>query len=201
MRIGYARVSTEDQNSTLQTDALTKVGRERLFQDQLSGTPADRPSIREARSYLREGDNLVVWKLDRLGRGVKGLVDLVAVSAVRKGHLLSPTDQIDTLMATGRFSFRIMASLAHLERELIVERTQAGLGAARRPCRIGGQKHLVTTSKVEVACRLLASGSTSKEIVKNLGISVPIRYRWVPMPLALLLYHNTNSLSMLAIDS
>jgi len=135
------------------------------------------------------------------GRGVKGLVDLVAVSAERKGHLLSPTDQIDTLMATGRFSFRIMASLAHLERELIVERTQAGLGAARRPCRIGGQKHLVTTSKVEVACRLLASGSTSKEIVKNLGISVPIRYRWVPMPLALLLYHNTNSLSMLAIDS
>jgi DNA invertase Pin-like site-specific DNA recombinase len=109
-------------------------GRERLFQDQLSGTPADRPSIREARSYLREGDNLVVWKLDRLGRGVKGLVDLVAVSAERKGHLLSPTDQIDTLMATGRFSFRIMASLAHLERELIVERTQAGLGAARRPC-------------------------------------------------------------------
>lgn len=180
MRIGYARVSTEDQNLTLQTDALTMAGCERLFQDQMSGTRADRPGLRDAMSHLREGDTLVVWKLDRLGRGVKGLVDLVAELAERKVHFQSLTDQIDTSTPAGRFFFHVMASLAQMERELIVERTRAGLEAARRQGRVGGRKRRMTESKVESARQLLASGVAPGEVAQNLGVSVPTLYRWLP---------------------
>jgi len=180
MRIGYARVSTEDQNLTLQTDALAKAGCERLFQDQMSGTRADRPGLREAMSHLREGDTLVVWKLDRLGRGVKGLVDLVAELAERKIHFQSLTDQIDTSTPAGRFFFHVMASLAQMERELIVERTRAGLEAGRRQGRVGGRKRLMTEGKVVAARRLLGSGTPPREVAQLLGVSVPTLYRWLP---------------------
>jgi DNA invertase Pin-like site-specific DNA recombinase len=180
MRIGYARVSTEDQNLTLQTDALAKAGCERLFQDHMSGTRADRPGLREAMSHLREGDTLVVWKLDRLGRGVKGLVDLVAELAERKVHFQSLTDQIDTSTPAGRFFFHVMASLAQMERELIVERTRAGLEAARRQGRVGGRKRQMTESKVAAARQLLQGGISPGEVANNLGVSVPTLYRWLP---------------------
>ena len=180
MRIGYARVSTEDQNLTLQTDALEKAGCERLFTDQMSGTRADRPGLREALSHLRAGDTLVVWKLDRLGRGVKGLVDLVAELEGRKVHFQSLTDQIDTSTPAGRFFFHVMASLAQMERELIVERTRAGLEAARRQGRVGGRKRLMTESKVEAARQLMGSGTPPREVAKLFGVSVPTLYRWLP---------------------
>lgn len=180
MLIGYARVSTDDQNLTLQTDALTKAGCERLFQDQMSGTRADRPGLREAMSHLREGDTLVVWKLDRLGRGVKGLVDLVAELAERKVHFQSLTDQIDTSTPAGRFFFHVMASLAQMERELIVERTRAGLDAARRQGRVGGRKRVLTESKAEAGKQLLAAGTPAREVAKILAVSVPTLYRWLP---------------------
>jgi DNA invertase Pin-like site-specific DNA recombinase len=138
MRIGYARVSTQDQNLTLQVDALQAGGCTRIFQDQMSGARADRPGLLEAMSHLREGDTLVVWKLDRLGRGVKGLVDLVAELEKREVHFQSLTDQIDTSTPAGRFFFHVMASLAQMERELIIERTRAGLEAARRQGKVGG---------------------------------------------------------------
>lgn len=180
MRIGYARVSTEDQNLTLQTDALTKAGCDRLFQDQMSGTRADRPGLRDALSHLRENDTLVVWKLDRLGRGVKGLVDLVAELADRKVHFQSLTDQIDTSTPAGRFFFHIMASLAQMERELIVERTRAGLAAARRQGRVGGRKRLMTENKLEAARQLIGAGTGLREVAKIIGVSVPTLYRWLP---------------------
>ena len=105
MRIGYARVSGEDQNLALQLDALKKAGCKRVFTDKLSGAQADRPGLKEAPSHLREADTLVVWKLDRLGRSVKGLVDLVNGMQSRCVHLQSLTDGIDTKTPAGRFSF------------------------------------------------------------------------------------------------
>jgi len=180
MLIGYARVSTEDQHLTLQTDALERAGCERTFQDQMTGSRMDRPGLMEAMSHLREGDTLVVWKLDRLGRGVKGLVDMVAELAARNVHFKSLTDQIDTSTPAGRFFFHVMASLAQMERELIAERTMAGLQAARRLGRVGGRKRQMTDSKIDAAKHLLSSGVPPKDVAQNLGVSVPTLYRWVP---------------------
>jgi len=180
MHIGYARVSTEDQNLTLQVDALKKAGCDQLFQDQMSGTRADRPGLMDALSHLRQGDTFVVWKLDRLGRGVKGLVDLVTELEKRGIQFESITDQINTSTPAGRFFFHIMASLAQMERELIVERTRAGLDAARRLGRIGGRKRQMTDSKVDAARQLLLAGTPPKDVAKNLGVSIPTLYRWLP---------------------
>lgn len=180
MHIGYARVSTEDQNLDLQTQALDKAGCMRVFSDRMSGTRNDRPGLKEALSHLRTGDTLVVWKLDRLGRGVKSLVDLVTGLQAQEVHFQSVTDQIDTSTPAGRFFFHVMASLAQMERELIIERTRAGLAAARRMGRVGGRKRLMTEGKVESARQLLGSGMPPKEVARNLGISVPTLYRWLP---------------------
>ena len=129
MRIGYARVSTRDQNLEMQLDALDKAGCKRIFTDKLSGAQVERPALQEALSHLREADTLVVWKLDRLGRSVKGLVDLVNELETREVHFQSITDGVDTKTPAGRFFFHVMASLAQMERELILERTRAGLEA------------------------------------------------------------------------
>jgi DNA invertase Pin-like site-specific DNA recombinase len=137
MRIGYARVSTHDQNLEMQLDALKKAGCKRIFTDKLSGAQVARPGLNEALSQLRHADTLVVWKLDRLGRSVKGLVDLVNELETQKVHFQSITDGIDTKTPAGRFFFHVMASLAQMERELIMERTRAGLQAARRQGRVG----------------------------------------------------------------
>jgi DNA invertase Pin-like site-specific DNA recombinase len=177
MRIGYCRTSTQDQNLALQVDALNKVGCDRLFQDQMSGTRADRPGLKEALSHLREGDTLVIWKLDRLGRTVKGLIELVEELAKRKVHFLSITDQIDTSTPAGRFFFHIMASLSQMERETTLQRTHAGLQAARERGRIGGRRRQLTPSKMESAKQLLANGIPPKDVAKNLGVSVPTLYQ------------------------
>jgi Resolvase, N terminal domain len=125
MRIGYARVSTRDQNLEMQLDALNKAGCQRIFTDKLSGAQLERPGLKEALSHLREADTLVVWKLDRLGRSVKGLVNLVNELETQKVHFQSITDGVDTKTPAGRFFFHVMASLAQMERELILERTRA----------------------------------------------------------------------------
>jgi DNA invertase Pin-like site-specific DNA recombinase len=129
---------------------------------------------------LRAGDTLVVWKLDRLGRSVKQLVDLVGGLRKQGIHFKSLTDAIDTATPSGRFFFHVMASLAEMERELTVERTRAGLEVARQFGRKGGRKPKMTDSKVESAKKLLASGVPPKDVAKNLGVSVPTLYRWVP---------------------
>jgi len=180
MLIGYARVSTQDQSLDLQHNALTRANCEKIYEDQMSGTQSERPGLKIALEVLREGDTLVVWKLDRLGRSVKGLVDLVNDLSDHGVHFKSLTDSIDTSTPSGRFFFHVMASLAQMERELIVERTRAGLIAARQQGRTGGRKRKMTDSKIESAKKLLANGTVPKEVAQNLGVSIPTLYRWVP---------------------
>jgi DNA invertase Pin-like site-specific DNA recombinase len=180
VRIGYARVSTEDQSLDLQLDALRQAGCERVFTEKASAANTQRPGLSEARSHMRKGDVLVVWKLDRLGRSVKGLVDLVGKLAEEGVQFHSLTDGIDTTTPHGRFFFHMMASLAQMERELIAERTKAGLDAARKRGRMVGRKRRMTPSKIESAQQLLGGGMAPREIAKNLGVSIPTRYRWVP---------------------
>ena len=122
MLIGYARVSTADQELTLQLDALQSAGCEKVFTDKASGTKADRPGLADALAFAREGDSLVVWKLDRLGRSMINLVNMAATLEARKVDLRSLTDGIDTKGAAGRFFFHIMAALAVMERDLLLER-------------------------------------------------------------------------------
>jgi DNA invertase Pin-like site-specific DNA recombinase len=178
--LGYARVSTEDQNLALQLDALKKVGCERVFSDKISGTRTNRPGLNDVLSHLRAGDALAVWKLDRLGRSVKGLVDLVTALEGKGIHFQSLTEGINTRTAAGRFFFHVMASLAQMERELLVERTRAGLAAARRLGRIGGRKRRMTEVKVRTARKLLDGGTPPRDVAQSLGVSVPTLYRWLP---------------------
>jgi DNA invertase Pin-like site-specific DNA recombinase len=180
MLIGYARVSTQDQNLELQREALTKAGCKKVFEDKVSGTRADRPGLAKAQEILREGDTLVVWKLDRLGRSVKQLVDLVGALNRQSVQFKSLTDAIDTGTPSGRFFFHVMASLAEMERDLIVERTRAGLAVARQLGRKGGRKPKMTESKIVSARKLLANGVPPRDVAKNLGVSIPTLYRWVP---------------------
>ncbi len=178
--IGYARVSTADQSLQLQLDALKEANCKRVFSDKISGSRNSRPGLDEALSHLRQGDTLVVWKLDRLGRTVKGLVDLV-VDLEKDGiNFRSLTDGIDTTTSAGRFFFHVMASLAQMETELTLERTKAGLAAARKLGRIGGRKRIMTESKIKSARKLLSSGYAPKDVAKDLGISVATLYRWLP---------------------
>lgn len=180
MFIGYARVSTQDQNLDLQREVLIKAGCQKVFEDKVSGTRAERPGLGRAQEILREGDTLVVWKLDRLGRSVKQLVDLVGKLHKQGVQFKSLTDSIDTGTPSGRFFFHVMASLVEMERELIVERTRAGLEFARLLGRKGGRKPKMTESKIVSAKKLLASGIPARDVAQNLGVSVPTLYRWLP---------------------
>ena len=180
MLIGYARVSTQDQNLELQVDALTKAGCKKIFDDKISGSRAERPGLTKALEMLREDDTLVVWKLDRLGRSVKNLVNLVGELHKQGIQFKSLTDAIDTGTPSGRFFFHVMASLAEMEKELTVERTRAGLEVARQLGRKGGRKRQMTDSKIESAKKLLANGVPPRDVAKNLGVSVPTLYRWIP---------------------
>ena len=180
MLVGYARVSTQDQNLELQLDALKKIGCKKFYQDQISDRKSNRPGLQLALEVLRKGDTLVVWKLDRLGRTVKGLVELVNKLHQNDVHFKSITDNVDTSTPSGRFFFHIMASLAQMERELVAERTRAGLAAEKVQGRIGGRKRKMTKSKIESAKKLLASGTLPKDVAQNLGASIPTLYRWIP---------------------
>ena len=180
MLIGYARVSTQDQHLDLQREALTKAGCEKIMEDQISGARAERPGLAQALGDLRAGDTLVVWKLDRLGRSVRNLIDLVSSLQARDVQFESLTDAIDTGTPSGRFFFHVMASLAEMERDLIIERTRAGLEAARKFGRMPGRKRVMTESKVVSARKLLDNGTPRREVAEHLGVSLPTLYRWVP---------------------
>lgn len=180
MLIGYARVSTADQDLTLQLDALHAAGCERIYTDKASGVRAARPGLSDALAYAREGDTLVVWKMDRLGRAMKGLVDLAAELEARKVDLRSLTDGIDTKTAAGRFFFNVTAALAVMERELILERTKAGLEAARKAGRVGGRPRLMTPGKLAAARTLLAAGTPPRDVASTVGVSLATLYRHLP---------------------
>ena len=180
MLIGYARVSTLDQNLELQREALTKAGCQKVFEDKVSGTRADRPGLGKAQEMLREGDTLVVWKLDRLGRSVKQLVDLVGEFHKQGIQFKSLTDAIDTGTPSGRFFFHVMASLAEMERELIVERTRAGLASARARGRHGGRPFKMTPAKLRLAQAAMGKPETKvAELCAELGVTRQTLYRHV----------------------
>ena len=181
MQIGYARVSTQDQDLRLQYEALRHAQCDKIYDDKASGTKASREGLKLALGVLRENDTLVVWKLDRLGRSVKDLVTIVCDLEQRGVHFKSLTDQIDTSTPSGRFFFHIMASLAQMERDLTIERTRAGLEAARRQGRTGGRKRKMTDSKINAARRLIQDGTPARDVAKNLGVSIPTLYRWLPV--------------------
>lgn len=180
MKIGYARISTKDQNLELQKEALAKAGCEKIYEDVLSGAKHERPGLNLALEVLRSGDVLTVWKLDRLGRSVKQLVCLIGEFEKRGIHLNSITEGIDTSTPSGKFFFHMMASLAEMERALIIERTRAGLETARRLGKLSGRKPKMNPSKVQAAKKLLESGTSPKEVAKTLEISVATLYRWIP---------------------
>jgi len=181
MLIGYARVSTTDQDLTLQIEALAKAGCERLFTDKASGARTDRPGLTEALHFARAGDTLIIWKLDRLGRSIRGLIELAAGLSARKVDFRSLTDGFDTATPSGRLLFHILASVAEMERELIKERTIAGLAAARaRGGTGGGRKPAMTAEKIDTARKLLAAGDKPAKIAKLLQVGLSTFYRHCP---------------------
>lgn len=181
MLIGYARVSTGDQDLTLQTDALTKAGCQRVFTDVASGAKDDRPGLAEALAFARSGDCLVIWKLDRLGRSIQGLIALAADLSARKVDFRSLTDGFDTSTASGRLLFHILAAVAEMERELNKERTIAGLAAARaKGGKGGGRKPALSADKLDTARKLLAAGDKPAKVAKLLQVGLSTFYRHFP---------------------
>ncbi|EEI7352938.1 TPA: flagellar phase variation DNA invertase Hin [Salmonella enterica subsp. enterica serovar Javiana] len=178
--IGYIRVSTIDQNIDLQRNALTSANCDRIFEDRISGKIANRPGLKRALKYVNKGDTLVVWKLDRLGRSVKNLVALISELHERGAHFHSLTDSIDTSSAMGRFFFHVMSALAEMERELIVERTLAGLAAARAQGRLGGRPRAINRHEQEQISRLLEKGHPRQQLAIIFGIGVSTLYRYFP---------------------
>lgn len=175
--IGYARVSTTDQKLALQHDALVRAGCERTFDDQASGSGAERPGLAEALAYLRSGDTLVVWKLDRLGRSMRHLIEQIGDLAAREIGFRSLTENIDTTTPGGMLVFNIFGSLAQFERDLIRERTQAGLRAARERGAQGGRRPVVTSDKLRKALTDIASGLTVREAATRLKIGKTALYK------------------------
>src|SRR3954454_19534894 len=180
MLVGYARVSTTDQTLDLQRDALTKAGCTKIFTDTASGAKAEREGLTEALSYVRAGDTLVVWKLDRLGRSLKDLITRITELNDRKIGFKSLTEQIDTTTSGGKLIFHMFGALAEFERDIIRERTNAGLEAARSRGKKGGRPRALTPTQIQLARRLYADKNTSVfEICKMLGISRHTLLRYV----------------------
>src|SRR5215212_6697458 len=180
MFVGYARISTTDQTLDLQHDALAKAGCTKIFTDTASGAKAEREGLTEAISYVRVGDTLVVWKLDRLGRSLKDLITRITELNDRKIGFKSLTENIDTTTSGGKLIFHIFGALAEFERNLIKERTNAGLHAARLRGIKGGRPKALDTKKAEMARRLHADTTNSiDEICKTLGISRMTLWRYV----------------------
>jgi DNA invertase Pin-like site-specific DNA recombinase len=183
MLIGYARVSTLDQTLALQQDALTTAGCEKIFTDTASGSLTDRPGLVEALNFGRPGDTLVVWRLDRLGRSLRHLIDTVNTLNERGVHFRSLQEQLDTSTSGGRLVFHIFGALAEFERDLIRERTQAGLAAARVRGKVGGRPRAEafnTPQKVQMANALYQDKRNSvADICRTLRVSRTTLYRYI----------------------
>lgn len=180
MLIGYARVSTQDQTLNLQQDALEKIGCAKIFTDTISGATTERKGLDEALEYVREGDTLVVWRLDRLGRSLKHLIETITHLNNRKIGFQSITENIDTTTSGGKLIFHIFGALAEFERDIIRERTNAGLQAARARGRFGGRPKALTQKNVSIAQALYRDKSNSiEDICKTLRISRATLYRYI----------------------
>src|SRR5512144_874477 len=180
MLIGYARVSTADQTLDLQKDALRQAGCERIFTDTASGAKSEPIGLEEAMSHLREGDTLVVWRLDRLGRSLRHLIETITGLNNRKIGFKSITEAIDTTTSGGKLIFHIVGALAEFERDIIRERTQAGLNAARARGRKGGRPKSLTPKKAQMAQALYKDkNNTIDEICRTLHISRATLYRYI----------------------
>ena len=180
MLIGYARVSTHEQDLSLQLDDLKRAGCEKIFEDRASGAKTDRPGLHEALEYVRAGDTLLVWRLDRLGRSLIHLIKTVSQLEEQGIGFRSLQESIDTTSSGGRLIFQIFGALAEFERNLIRERTLAGLSAARARGRTGGRPKALDTAKIKFLYKLYdEKAHTVKEICQLLGISKPTLYTYL----------------------
>ncbi len=183
MIVGYARVSTAEQHLDLQRDALRAAGCDKVFEDHTSGVATDRPGWNRARAVLRSGDTLVVWRLDRLGRSLKHLIDTVTDLDEAGVAFKSLTESLDTSSTGGKLVFHIFGALAEFERELIRERTLAGLAAARARGRKGGRPRKLGPGRVDAARRLLADpNQTVTKVAEILGVARSTLYRALKEP-------------------
>ena len=181
MIIGYARVSTQDQNLDLQTDELTKLGCQKIYQEKVS-SGKERPQLIKMIENLREGDSVMVWKLDRLARSLKELINLVEILRVKKVNFTSIKDSIDTSTVSGRLLLNIFGSLAEFERDTIRERTKAGLSAAKARGRMGGKKKGLSPEakkKAETAVMLYKQKKSAVEIAGIIGVGRATVYRYL----------------------
>ena len=180
MLIGYARVSTHDQNLDLQKDALEKAGCKKIYVEQMSGSSRIRPELEKTLEMLRNGDTLVVWRLDRLGRSLKHLIELISKLEQREIGFKSLMESMDTTTSGGKLIFHIFGALAEFEHNLIKERTSAGLAAARARGRNGGRPLKLDEKKRELAIKLYNERERSiKEICQIMGVSKPTLYSYI----------------------
>ena len=174
--VGYARVSTSDQDLALQLDALAKAGCARVFEDKASGAKTDRPGLTAALAFVRKSDVLVVWKLDRLGRSLPHLIETVTALEISGVGFRSLTEAIDTTTAGGKLVFHIFGALGQFERDLIRERTRAGLDAAETRGRRGGRRPVVTEDKLRRAKAFIAQGLTVREAAARVKVGKTALY-------------------------
>lgn len=183
MLVGYARVSTVDQNNALQTDALTQAGCEKLYVEKASGSKQDRPQLTAALNYLRRGDTLVVWKLSRLARSLKQIIQTAQDMESRGITLRVLTQNIDTATLGGRLFFHMTAAFDEFQRELIVENTKAGLAAANKRGRRGGRPRVLDDKKIKNAEAMLKDAENYPfigDIIDQLQIGRTAFYRYFP---------------------
>jgi DNA invertase Pin-like site-specific DNA recombinase len=179
MKIGYARVSTIEQNLNLQTDALEKIGCEKIFTDMASGAIDTRKGLIEAVDYCRNGDSLIVWKLDRLGRSLRHLIDTVNNLQSKGVEFISLQECVDTSTSGGKLVFHVFGALAEFEREMIRERTKAGIKAARARGRMSGRPKKLSSQQIDIARKLMDDKETKVvEIIKTLNVSRSTLYRY-----------------------
>lgn len=178
MKLGYARTSLGSQNTDLQTDALTQVC-DRVWIEHASGSRRhqDRPQLTDLLSHARQGDQVIVWRLDRLGRSTRDLLSIAADLEERGIGLRTLTEAWDTTTPSGRLIFTILSGVAEMERQIIIERTQAGLASARTRGRVGGRPTVMTRTKISATKRLVDAGSSIDEVAESLGVSRASIYR------------------------
>jgi DNA invertase Pin-like site-specific DNA recombinase len=171
MLVGYGRVSTNDQNTDLQIDALRAAGCERIFLETMSSGKKDRPELTKALDYVRSGDTLVVWRLDRLARSLRQLIETVELLESRGIALKSITEAIDTSTPGGRLVFHVFGAIAEFERAIIRERTKAGVAAAKARGRAGGRPSKLTGERLDMAKKLLSGGESISSVARTLNVS------------------------------